>query len=186
MKQLSIPKDERTRKKQAYAQKIDPKLEQAATVPMWKPGELRVLSPAQLTELEQMAMRPTTTWAMISAYFRFTEDTLSKIFERQPEARAAYERGKEMGKYAIGDALFKNAITNQYFPAQKFLATNFLGMTDGASKGGESLMSYEDIIAEMYARGKLALERAAIEEGKLIDGTATTVPDAEAIDRDRE
>ena len=127
-------------------------------------------------------MRPTTTWKMIAAYFRFSEPTLKHIFDRQPEAREAYERGVALGKYAIGDAIFQNAVKNQYFPAQRFLATNFLGLTDRGGIGDKDFTPYEDIIAEIYNRGKRALERAAIEEGKLIDGTATVITDADSTD----
>ena len=173
-----MPRDDRTRRKRQFAEKIDPKIEDAAKLPISGPDAKIILSLSQLVELEQMAMRPTTTWKMIAAYFRFSEPTLKHIFDRQPEAREAYERGVALGKYAIGDALLKNAVTNQYFPAQKFLATNFLGMTDNGNRRDSDLfMPYEDIIAEIYNRGKKVLERAAIEEGKLIDGTATIVHD---------
>lgn len=120
--------EERTRLKTEFAQKLVPPPEPEPPAPVSGPNAKVVLNANQLAELEQMAMRPGATWKMIAAYFRISEETLSNIFERQPDARAAYERGCALGEYQIADSLFVNAVKNFSFPAQKMLATNFLGM----------------------------------------------------------
>ena len=66
-----------------------------------------VLSEEDVKRVEQMAA--VLTQAQISDYFGFTDKTLRKIMERQPEVRTAYNRGKALAIMNVANNLVVKA-----------------------------------------------------------------------------
>ena len=100
-----------------------------------------VLSEEDVKRVEQMAA--VLTQAQISDYFGFTDKTLRKIMERQPEVRTAYNRGKALAVMDVANNLVIKALEGD-INAAKFYLSNQAGWsektkTEITGKDGEDL-----------------------------------------------
>lgn len=107
------------------------------------------------------------TQAEVAAVLKVDEDTLVSFFRRVPEAREAYERGKETGKASLRRHQFKLAEKNATMAI--FLGMNILDQQDKRNLSGK--VQHEHTIMDDLLNEIDAVQRQR--EAQMIDVTPT-------------
>ena len=91
----------------------------------WR-GKLGLYHPSHAERIEQLA-RIGLTLFQICVAFGIHEDTLKRWFDRHPELREGYEKGRNIHDHGVQDALLQRAMGFEYWEEKEFEGVDVFG-----------------------------------------------------------